>query len=105
MTKEQMINEILKDLKVDTAEILRVYGVCCGVGYDLQVILNTGEVLEAHALRTSWGVPGHLRPNNPQYQYSGKCDRYQSEVIRFWKSGYGLKEYLLRLTKKELLNF
>ena len=103
--KEQIIEEILKNIKVENANIVRVYGVPCGVGYDMYVILNTGEVLETHALRQSWALEGHLRPNNPSYKYTGRCDNYQEEIISYWTSGLGLKDYLKRLTIKQLASF
>ena len=105
MLKSEIIENILDEICVESAEIVRVYGVPCGVGYDLDVLLNNGRLLNAHATLNSWGLVGHLKPDNPPYKYTGKCDIYQDNVLRFWESGRGLKTYLSYLKKEELLNF
>lgn len=107
MRKSEMIDSILSLVnKVENCEIRRVYGVSCGVGYDLDITIsfNTGEVkmIEAHANNHGWYYPSHLRPNNPPYKYTGSCDRYQSRVISAWVNGLSFEYYLNKLNKNEL---
>ena len=107
MTKKQMIEEILNKVKSVDCNIVRVYGVTMGVGYDLNVSIEHDKgsfYFKAHATRASWALIGHLRPNNPQYQYTGSCDYYQEDVIKYWEHGEGLGEYLGRFKKLDLIH-
>lgn len=107
MKKAEMIQSIINKVERVDCYIVRVYGVSCGVGYDLNVNLETKNDnirLAAHALRQSWAAVGHLRPNNPYYKYSGSCDYYQKDVIKYWESEKerALEKYFSRLNKSEL---
>lgn len=107
MKKSEMIEAILKaSPRCQSVYIVRVYGVSCGVGYDISTtfMFEGGHILdiEAHASHHGWAYPNHLRPNNPYYKYTGKNDRYQERVINFWKNGLGFESYLNELKKKEL---
>lgn len=107
MRKQDMIDSILSvNPKCEYAYITRVYGVACGVGYDINTTIefNGGFILdiEAHANNHGWCYPNHLRPNNPYYKYTGKNDVYQEKVIRYWQNGLGFESYLNTLKKKEL---
>ena len=108
MTKKEMIESILQEVKSVKCSVIRVYGLSNGVGYDLIASIDfekkTIEV-DAHALRTGWAYPKHLRPNNPYYKYTGSNDVYQSQVVNFWekKTGYtGFEGYLSELKKNDL---
>lgn len=110
MTKKEMIQEIIEAVEMVDCSILRVYGVPMGVGYDLAVKLETKTDiirLDAHATRPSWAAMGHLRPNNPYYKYTGSCDYYQEDVIKYWehKKEYALEEYFSRMKKDQLKNW
>lgn len=110
MKKIEIVDSIVS--KVDHAHcfITRIYGVGCGVGYDLDINLflkTNGAIVSilAHATRASWASVGHLRPDNPYYLYSGSCDRYRERVINYWEHNFkdALREYYMRFTKPELL--
>jgi len=108
MKKADMREAILKELVSSNAGILRVYGVSFGVGYDLVIDLEFKNVdmnIHAHATNKSWALPGYLRPDNPQYKYTGSNDRYQYRVINYWKTKDALDEYLSRFQKPELEEF
>ena len=106
MTKQKMIENILPKVKETSCYIVRTYGVSMGVGYDLNINVEMADFeidFEAHATRQSWALLGHLRPNNPEYQYSGSCDYYKQDVCEYWEDkNKGLKEFLSRLTKDQL---
>ena len=107
MKKSEMINEILSvNPKCVNTYITRVYGVSCGVGYDIEATIEFkgGFVLpiKAHASRQGWAYPNHLRPNNPYYKYTGKNDVYQEKVINYWMNGAGFEGYLNEFKKKTL---
>ena len=111
MKKSEIKNEIMELIKEGTtARIDRVFGVSNGVGYDLTPFIETKNgvkiSLDVHALRTGWAYPKHLRPNNPDYKYTGSNDIYQDKVIGLWnyKNG-GFSQYLDELKKAELLDF
>lgn len=99
MKKQQMIEMLVSRYEVKNCNIRRVYGVSCGVGYDLDVLvmnIETGElhIIKAHANNHGWYYPSHQRPNNPPYKYSGSCDRYQSRVVDSWMNNkYALESY------------
>ena len=111
MRKSEMIDSILSlEPKVLNCDIRRVYGVSCGVGYDLNITVHfnvTGEVkfIAAHANNHGWAYPSHLRPNNPPYKYTGSCDRYRERVINAWVNGFAFESYLNKLSKNELQSF
>ncbi len=107
MKKSEMIEAILSvKPECTNAYIVRVYGVTCGVGYDIDAIIEFkgGFVLpiKAHSSRQGWAYPEHLRPNNPYYRYTGKNDVYQEKVINYWMNGSGFESYLNRLNKDNL---
>jgi hypothetical protein len=108
MKKVEMVEKLVSTLQVKSCEIARVYGVACGVGYDLNVsVMNntTGEikVIKAHANNHGWCYPSHLRTNNPFYKYTGSCDRYQSRVINAWLQPHALECYYNEFKKDALI--
>ena len=108
MKKDEIVAVVVDAVDAIDAKIVRTYGIACGVGYDLSVIVtlkNTGVYkLDAHAMRASWAGIGFLRPNNPPYKYTGICDHYRERVISYWMNGYGFPEYLGRMKKNEIIN-
>ena len=106
MLKKEMVKELVEKVKITRCTVQRVYGVSFGVGYDLNVLVEfkngKRKHLDAHATRASWDSPGHLRPNNPEYKYTGSNDVYQEQVIYHWEKKHGFKWYLERLKKLEL---
>jgi len=106
MKKSEIIERIIKEVESVSCYIVRVYGVSCGVGYDMNATIRfkNGYLMmpAVHALHQSWACLGHLRPNNPHYQYTGSCDVYQSRVIEYWEKRNGFKELLTRLDKERL---
>jgi len=107
MKKSEVIEKIIENVKEISCYIVRIYGVSCGVGYDMNVELTFKNGLtehqDVHAIRQSWACFGHLRPNNPRYQYTGNCDYYQEKVIKYWENGNGFKELITRMNKEELI--
>ena len=106
MTKQKMIESILPKVKETSCYIVRTYGVPMGVGYDLNINVKMADFeidFEGHATRQSWASHGHLRPNNPEYQYTGSNDVYKGRVREYWshKEG-GFREFLSRMTKDQL---
>lgn len=109
VTKDLMVKALKNALEVKACNVVKVYGVISGVGYDLDVVIEnrvTGEikVIEAHANNHGWFYPSHLRPNNPYYKYTGSCDRYQSRVIIAWYENHALQCYYENFTKDELIS-
>ena len=108
MKKDEIIQKILDNVNNVECFIVRTYGVSHGVGYDLNVRVTYKSekelIVEAHALSKSWACLGHLRPHNPVYKYTGSNDIYKEQVMNYWDSGKGFKEYLARLLKTELLD-
>ena len=121
MKKRELKRDIIKDcmelvVGID-CRVDRVYGVSHGVGYDLTVKLIVdgykAQYIHAHALKDSWCVPSHLRPNNPPYKYTGSNDVYQNDVIEYWERmktsndgkqySNGFVGYLEYLKKDDLL--
>ncbi len=109
MLNKDLVNNIVLQLEVTQVTILRTYGVSCGVGYDIAVTVknkrtNNLFILEVHAVRQSWACVGYLRPDNPQYKYTGSNDVYKDAVHIYWYNDnkQALKEYYNRFTKKEL---
>ena len=112
MKKQAIIDDLMQNLEVKDVTILRIYGVTYGVGYDLNVTVEhtkTGEIkiLKAHALKSSWALPGHLRPNNRQLEYKGSNNpyKYVDTVSHYWMIKDGLLEYLERFKKDALIAF
>lgn len=110
MTKKDLVLQLVNNYEVQNCVIRRVYGVSCGVGYDLDItVMNnkTGEItmIEAHANNHGWYYPSHLRPNNPPYKYTGSCDRYQDRVLSAWIDNgvNALMCYFNEFKKSELL--
>lgn len=106
MLKKDLVKGLVKAVTKVDATIVRVYGVSHGVGYDLNVVVNFEKGItksfEAHAGPKSWTMPGHLRPNNSFYEYTGSNDVYRERVIEYWEHGDGLEEYYGHFLKKEL---
>lgn len=107
MTKEKIIESITSRVKVENVEVLRIYGVPMGVGYDMLVWLNNDSYIEIHATGKAWEMPGHLRPNQIGYNnYKGSDsypERYIDRIRQYFKEGEGFKNYLRRFKKDELL--
>jgi hypothetical protein len=108
MDKKELVLQLTSMYEVKNCVVRRVYGVSCGVGYDLDVtVMNnqTGEIsmIEAHANNHGWFYPNHLRPNNPFYKYTGSCDRYQSRVINAWLQPHALECYYNEFKKDALI--
>ena len=111
MKKAQLVDAIIEKIDTVACNIVRVYGVPMGVGYDLLVTIEktNGEVelLEAHASNKAWAVGGHLRPNQVRfddYKGSNAPMKYADSVRRYWESKDGLREYYERYTKNALLD-
>ena len=112
MKKAQLIETILEKVKTVDAQIIRVYGVPMGVGYDLGVMVTfkdgQSRYLEAHASNKAWAVGGHLRPNQfmfDEYKGSNAPLRYAESVRSYWNKKHGLKEYLSRFKKVDLVEY
>lgn len=114
MTKREIIEDFMQNVKVEDVTHVRIYGVPMGIGYDFTadvVHKETGEVrtLELHATSKSWDSPDFLREGEPYNTYKGTHkDRplmWWPDVSVFWKKGYGLKNYLMRMRKQELIDF
>ena len=116
MKKSDIIDMLLDGVRKIEADVIRVYGVSCGVGYDLNITVYFKEDpsryikpihIKAHAGPRTWCAPNHLRPNNGYYQYSGHSDRYQSAVRDYWEreSHAGLRGYLGYFKKDQLIYF
>ena len=107
MEKEELVKKLINEVeKVDCA-IIRVYGVVCGVGYDLNIVITFKngyqKTIEAHAGPKSWCSPGHLRDRQYSfYNYTGKNDCYRQKVIDYWTSKNGFISYLHYFKKPEL---
>ena len=106
MTKEKIIETITSRVKVENVEVLRIYGVPMGVGYDMLVFLNDGSYIEMHATGRAWEMPGHLRPDQIGYNNDKGTDtdpeRYIERIQTYFKEGEGFKNYLRRFKKEEL---
>ena len=109
-TKKELIEKVLKQVKNVDCNIVKVYGVPCGIGYDMivKVELSDGRIkyLETHAGPRSWTMPDHLRKDQIEYDnYKGKNPPlfYADVVKRFWSDKQGLKEYLQRFKKETLI--
>lgn len=112
MTKKKIIDSIASNVKVQDVNIVRIYGVPMGVGYDMQVVLSdvsTGEVssVKMHAGARAWDMPEHLRPNQIFYNaYKGGDsypERYIDPIKKYFIEGNGFKNYLERFKKDELI--
>lgn len=112
MTKKKIIDLIASNVKVEDVNIVRIYGVPMGVGYDMQVVLSdvsTGEVssVKMHAGARAWDMPNHLRPDQIHYNvYKGTDhypERYIDPIKRYFKEQNGFKNYLTRFKKDELI--
>jgi len=106
MTKAKMIKAILDNVDIKACRVVRVYGVPFGVGYDLNITVlyknGQAEIIDAHATNKSWSGIGHMKPNNPDYKYTGRNDIYQNQVINRWENSWGYEGYLNRFSKIEL---
>ena len=112
MKKAEIIETILEKVETVKTDIIRVYGVPMGVGYDLDVYITFKDgqrkYLEAHATNKGWAVGGHLRPNQfifNEYKGSNAPMRYAEDVTRYWNEKHGLKEYLSRFKKVDLVEY
>jgi hypothetical protein len=113
--KSDIIDMIKAEVSKVECDIVKIYGVSCGVGYDLDIDVYfkidlkqyRGPLkIKAHAGPRTWCMPGHLRPNNRYYEYKGRSDRYQEVVRKYWqepKKYDGLAGYLDYMTKKDIM--
>lgn len=106
MKKLDMCNDIINNIKEVECNIVKVYGVACGVGYDLDIFVtfknNQKRYIKSHALRQSWACIGHLKTNQYEfYKYTGSNDVYRQQVINFWEKNYkyAMQEYFMRYKK------
>lgn len=111
MKKADIIEAITENIETVECNVVRVYGVPMGVGYDMVVNLThkDGHVenLKAHASNKSWSMGGHSRPHQIAFsEYKGRNNplQYVHAVKRFWESKDGLKEYLSRFKKDALVD-
>ena len=111
MKKADIIEAITENIKTIECNVVRVYGVPMGVGYDMVVHLThkngNVEKLEAHATNRSWSMGGHLRPHQiafDDYKGSSAPLQYVDAVKRFWESKDGFQEYLSRFKKDNLVD-
>ena len=109
MVKSEMVKSFIGNVEKVECEIVKVYGVPMGIGYDMVITLTNknGRIafLDAHATRQSWALIGHLRPNQTVYDdYKGSnySYKYIDSVKSYWESKNGLFEYLLRFKKQDL---
>lgn len=109
MTKELLIKGITSNIKVDGVEVIKIYGVPMGVGYDMLVFLNNGVYIKMHATGKAWEMPGHLRSNQRVYNdYRGGDkypERYIERIARYFKEGEGFSNYLRRFKKEQLIKW
>lgn len=106
MLKRELVELIVDKFdKVDKVEIIKVYGVSCGVGYDLRVDFTNEIGLKAHANRHSWALPSYLREDQDVFKkYTGRNDVYRESVKSYWTENTkdALREYFGRYKKEEL---
>jgi hypothetical protein len=107
MKKEESVKKLVDEVEKVDCSIIRVYGVTCGVGYDLDVLITFKngyrKWIDAHASPRSWCGPGHLRDSQYSfYNYTGKNDRYRERVTNYWTSKNGFIGYLCYFKKPEL---
>ena len=105
--KKDLVNAIVEKVESVDCDIVRIYGVTMGVGYDLDITIKLkGTSMElyipAHASPKSWASYGHLRPNNPYYKYTGRNDVYRARVIDYWEKKHGLENLLNRFNMTDL---
>jgi hypothetical protein len=109
MTKEALVQNITDKIKVQNVEVMRIYGVPMGVGYDMLVWLNNDSYIEMHASNRAWEMSGHLRPNQIGYNnYKGSDthpERYISKITEYFINGNGFKNYLRRFKKDQLIKW
>lgn len=104
MLKKEIITLLTSKIKPVDVEIVKVYGVPMGVGYDLNILLSNNQKIKAHATNKNWALVGHLQENQIEfYKYTGKNDRYRGNVINYWLYHNALSRYLSRFKKVELL--
>ena len=107
MTKEKIIESIISRVKVEALSVVRVYGLPMGVGYDMLLFLNNGEIIDLHAGPRSWDMPGHLKStpygSNTYKGTDSYPGRYIERIQKYFKEGEGFKNYLRRFKKDELL--
>lgn len=107
MTKEKIIESITSRVKVEGLNVVRVYGVFMGVGYDMVLFLDNGEAIDLHAGPRSWEMPGHLESTSyGSNTYKGRDTypgRYIERIQKYFKEGEGFKNYLRRFKKEDLV--
>ena len=107
MTKEQIIESITSSVKVEGLNVVRVYGVPMGVGYDMVLFLDNGRAIDLHAGPRSWEMPGHLeRTAYGSNTYKGSDPypgRYIERIQKYFTQGSGFENYLRRFKKEDLL--
>jgi len=109
MTKEALVQSIADKIKVENVEVMRIYGVPMGVGYDMLVWLSNDSYIEMHATNRAWEMPGHMHPNQKDYSnYKGSDsypERYISKIRSYFINGQGFKNYLRRFKKDQLIKW
>lgn len=109
MTKENLIESIASRVKVEGLNVVRVYGVPMGVGYDMVLFLDNGLSIDLHAGPRSWEMPGHLaRTPYGSNTYRGTDSypgRYIERIQKYFKEGEGFKNYLRRFKKEDLVKW
>jgi hypothetical protein len=105
--KKDLVNAIVEKVESVDCDIVRIYGVVCGVGYDLDITVKLkGTSMElyipAHASPKSWASYWHQRPNKTNYKNPGRNDVYRAKVIDDWEKRHGLESLLHRFKMDEL---
>ena len=111
MKKDEIVKNLVNVLKVESVVIAKIYGVTCGIGYDLDIKVSntlTGEVkfIKAHASNKSWDCLEWLHPNRAFNTYKGGNNPYRfvDSVTRYWMDGCALENYYMRYNKASLVN-
>ena len=112
MLKNEVIKNLINEVQEVNCQVVRVYGVPWGIGYDLTITvhLKNNETVnfKANANRKTWSGIGHLRERQASYnEYKGSKDPhyYLQEVRDYWEFTYqrALYNYLSRFNKNDLL--
>ena len=112
MLKSEVIDGLINEVKAVDCDVIRVYGVAMGIGYDLIITAhlknNEAVTFKAHAGPRSWDSKGHLRARQASYnEYKGGKDPhyYLQGVKDYWEVRYrwALYKYLSRFNKSDLL--
>jgi hypothetical protein len=103
MKKNEIINEIMKQVKSVTGAIYRIYGVPFGIGYDYEIEIEFDKsnlIMRGHAVPKSWTCFGWLRPDQLEGNtYKGRGNDYFEEVMEFINTKECTRGILHRLPK------